>query len=43
MLNIREEKLQWESPQLQCFDTKMHTNSGLVILPIEILTVQGPS
>ncbi len=38
-----EDKLEWESPQLQCMDAKLHTNSGLVILPIEILTIQGPS
>jgi hypothetical protein len=36
-------KQEWEKPQLQCMDIKQNTKSGLVILPIEILTVQGPS
>lgn len=38
-----EDKLEWEAPHLQCLDTKLHTKSGIVILPIEILGVQGPS
>jgi hypothetical protein len=43
MLKKIEDRLEWEVPRLQCLDMKRHTNSGLVILPIEILTVQGPS
>ncbi len=43
MIKNNEDKLQWESPKLQYLDTKKYTESGLVILPIEILTVQGPS
>lgn len=36
-------KMVWETPNLQILNTKQITKSGLVILPIEILTVQGPS
>ncbi len=43
MLDHIDNKVEWESPQLQCMDAKRHTKSGIVILPIEILTVQGPS
>jgi len=43
MFKNNEDKLEWESPQLQCLDTKLYTNSGIVILPIEILGIQGPS
>jgi|GEM_PF-6469335 hypothetical protein len=43
MLKNFEDKLEWEKPQLQSLDTKKHTNSGLTILPIEILGIQGPS
>ncbi len=43
MLENGKEKSNWQTPRLQCLDAKLHTNSGIVILPIEILGVQGPS
>lgn len=43
MIKNTQIKSNWETPTLQSLDTKMHTNSGIVILPIEILGVQGPS
>jgi hypothetical protein len=43
MKEAQSGKLLWETPQLQCLDARKHTESGIVILPIEILGVQGPS
>lgn len=42
MSENKENKLVWETPQLECLDAKLNTNSGINILPIEILNIQGP-
>jgi hypothetical protein len=36
-------KPKWEKPQLEGMDIKQNTKSGIIILPLEILGVQGPS
>lgn len=38
----RTDKSDWESPKFQCLSTKLHTNSGVTPLPIEILGIKVP-